>query len=58
VKALKTRMRLPKWFKDESGAATFEFTIALPVYMMLVFFAIAICWFWWRAPHGGTEDYA
>jgi hypothetical protein len=61
VKALKTRLRLPRWLKDESGVAIFEYAIALPVYMMLVFFAIAICWFWWQqniavvALHEGTN---
>ncbi len=58
MKRLLARIHLPQWLKDESGAAMFEYTIALPIYMMLVFFAVAICWFWWRAPHGGTEDYA
>ena len=58
MKSLIRRLRLPRWLKDESGVALFEYAIALPVFMMLTFFAIAICWFWWRAPHGGTEDYA
>ena len=61
MKALKTRLRLPRWLKDESGVAMFEYAIALPVYMMLVFFAVAICWFWWQqniavvALHEGTN---
>jgi Flp pilus assembly protein TadG len=42
VKALKARLHLPRWHKDESGVAMFEYAIALPVFMMLVFFAVAI----------------
>ena len=61
MKALRARLRLPQWLKDESGVSLFEYAIALPVFMMLVFFAIAICWFWWQqniavvALHEGTN---
>lgn len=61
MKRLLARIHLPQWLKDESGAAMFEYTIALPIYMMLVFFAVAICWFWWQqniavvALHEGTN---
>jgi hypothetical protein len=61
MKALRARLRLPQRLKDESGVALFEYAIALPVFMMLVFFAIAICWFWWQqniavvALHEGTN---
>ena len=61
MKAIIERLRLPRWLKDESGVALFEYAIALPVFMMLTFFAIAICWFWWQqniavvALHEGTN---
>ncbi len=46
-------MRLRQVFKridrtnDEVGAATVEYALALPVCLMLLFFAIAIGWYWW-----------
>lgn len=59
MSVLKTLRNLLK--KDEPGVAMFEYAIALPVFMMLIFFAIAICWYWWQqniamvALHEGTN---
>jgi len=47
--------------KDETGAAMFEYAIALPVWLMLIFFAVAVSWYWWQqniaavALHEGTN---
>ncbi len=52
---------LARRLKDESGATIFEYAIALPVWLVLIFFAVAMCWFWWQqnvaavALHEGTN---
>ncbi len=47
--------------KDETGAAMLEYALALPVWLMLIFFAVAVSWYWWQqniaavALHEGTN---
>ena len=55
------RRLLRRLGKDQPGVATFEYAIALPVFLMLTFFAVAVCWYWWEqniaavALHEGTN---